>query len=42
MKEHLPLALFTTGMAIEAYFLPWLFAAQVVFFVAFYMVRSSG
>ncbi len=35
MKEHLPLVLFTVGMAIEAYFLPWLFVAQAVFFLWF-------
>ncbi len=42
MKEHLPLALFNIGMAVEAYFLPLLALAQILFFVVFYMTRSSG
>ncbi len=41
MKERLPLALFVAGMAVEAYFLPWLFVAQLLIWWFFFGRKSQ-
>ncbi len=40
IREYLPFAVFAAGMAVEAYFLPWLFAAQIVFFAVFIAIKK--
>ena len=40
IREYLPFAVFATGMAVEAYFLPWLFVAQIIFFAIFVALKK--
>ncbi len=40
MREYAGFFVFFGGMAAEAYFLPWLFVAQLLFFAVFYILTT--
>ncbi len=40
MREYAGFFVFFGGMALEAYFLPWLFVAQLLFFAVFYILTA--
>ncbi len=40
MREYTGFFVFFGGMALEAYFLPWVFAAQVALYLLFLAVKN--
>lgn len=40
IRETLPFVVFTAGLAVEAYFLPWLFVAQIIFLMVFVAIKN--
>ncbi len=40
MNDNAAFFVFFGGLAVEAYFLPWLFIAQMLFFAIFYVLRA--
>ncbi len=40
MRDWLSFAPFVVGMAVEAYFLPWLFVAQIIVLAVFMVIKN--
>lgn len=40
MKTFIPFIPLVVGLAVQAYFLPWLFVAQIIFLIIFVAIKN--